>query len=123
MDSEISITLGLIKKHSLCPQMSKEKWLQIILYMQEKEWIHYLSESNKIIGMWGGWRVKEYSDKILEALPTEEEGDVLYIPFACSESKERLIFLREARKLVGVKEIVFNEHNKNGRLHKIKIRG
>jgi hypothetical protein len=91
--------------------------------MQEKGWIHYLVEDGEVVGMWGGWRVKEYTDKVLDALPPEEEGRVLYIPFACSEGKDRFIFLKEARRLKDVDEIVFNEYNKNGRLHKIKIRG
>lgn len=119
----ISTVLKFVKKFNLCPRTGSEKWLQIVFYMQERGWIHFLAENENIVGMWGGWRVKEYTDKVLDALPLKEEGRVLYIPFACSESKDRFIFLREARKLTDVDEIVFNEHNKNGRLHKIKIRG
>lgn len=103
--------------------MSKEKWLQIVLYMHDKGWIHYMMEGNKVVGMWGGWRVKEYTEKVLDCLPLEEMGRVLYIPFACSESQDRFIFLKELRLLKGIDEIVFNEYKKNGRLHKIKIRG
>lgn len=113
----------LINTFNLCPQMSKEKWLQIALYMQDKGWIHYLVEDNEIVGMWGGWRIPKWSSKVFDALPMQEEGEILYIPFACSTSKDRFIFLKELRKLKGIKEIIFNEHSKNGRLHKIKIRG
>lgn len=122
----ISITLKFVKKYNLCPTMSQEKWLQILLYMQEKGWVHYMMEDDNIVGMWGGWRVKKYNKKVLMALPVEEEGRVLYIPFACSEAKNRFIFLRELRMYLkdnDINRVVFNEFNKNGRLHKIKIRG
>lgn len=101
--------------------MSREKWLQIIIYMQDKGWIHYLIENDRVVGMWGGWRISKWSSKVFDALPIHEEGNILYIPFACSESKDRFIFLKELRKLKGIKEIIFNEHNKNGRLHRITI--
>lgn len=119
----IAKTLELVNKFNLCSQMSKEKWLQIIIYMEEKKWIHYLIEEDKIVGMWGGWRISKWSQKVFDSLPLEETGNILYIPFACSESNDRFIFLKEARKLKGIKEIIFNENYKNGRLHKIKIRG
>lgn len=119
----LAITLGLINKFKLCPQMSKEKWLQIVLYMLEKGWIHHLIEDEEVVGMWGGWRVKKYSEEVVDNLPLQEEGNILYIPFACSEARDQLIFLKELRKLRGVEKIVFNEYNKNDRLHTIKIRG
>lgn len=119
----IGITLKLINKFNLCPQMSREEWLKIIIYMDEKGWIHPIFDNKKIVGMWGGWRIKEFTDKVFDSLPLKEEGMILYIPFACSESKDRFCFLKEARKLNGINEIIFNENNKNGRLHKIKIRG
>lgn len=119
----IGKTLELVKKFNLCPQMSREKWLAIANYMEDKGWIHYLVEDDEIVGMWGGWRISKWSSKVFDALPIQEEGDILYIPFACSEARDRFIFLKELRKLKDVKEIIFNENNKNGRLHKIKIRG
>lgn len=115
--------LRFVKKYNLCPKTPSEKWLEVICYMQDKGWLHLIFENEKMVGMWGGYRIERYTKHTEDALPIKESGNILYIPFACSESKDRLVFLKEARKLVGIKEIVFNEHNKNGRLHKIKIRG
>lgn len=119
----ISTILNLINKYNLCPQMSKEEWLPIVMYMEHKGWIHLMMENGRTVGMWGGWRIEEFNEKVYDNLPREEKGNILYIPFACSEFKDRLIFLKEARKLNNIKEIIFNEHKKNGRLHRIKIRG
>lgn len=119
----IKEAIGFVRKYNLCPEMSLEEWLRIIIYMDEKGWIYPIFDNKKIVGMWGGWRIKKFTDKVFDQLPLNEEGRILYIPFACSESKDRFCFLKEARKLRGINEIIFNEHNKNGRLHKIKIRG
>lgn len=122
MDGQIRDIHNIVQKHNLCPKNTKSEWLEIICYMREKNWLYFIVENDQLKGVLGAYRIEEYNEHTEDSLPTEEKGNILYVPFACSESKDRLVWLKMLRGYLkdhDIKKVVFNERKKNNRFRRI----
>lgn len=100
--------------------------LKILLYMKSKNWLYTPMIDGKVKAVIGAYRIPEVTDEILDRLPTEEQGKILYIAFVVSINKEDNIFevVRNATREYleanpDVEEIVLED--KNDKLRRYKI--
>jgi len=56
--------------------------------MHNKGWLYTPIINNKVQAVIGAYRIPEVNDEILSRLPTDESGNILYIPFVISVTKE-----------------------------------
>lgn len=113
-----------VKESGVRPETTAEEWLDIITYMYDKDWLYCEYEENKLVTVVGAYRIKEYKEELSSKLPTCEEGTILYIPFSCSVSKDKLMqrkMLKKYLKKHEISELIFKEHKNNERLRRIKI--
>jgi hypothetical protein len=112
-----------IVKSNVCPETDRKGWFETLCYMHTKGWIYLNSDGGKISSVVGAYRVNSLEN--FDTLPVEEEGEILYIPFAASVSDDKLLFKKMLDKYIEanpmVKEVVFYERNSQEKFKRFKL--
>lgn len=81
-------SLDIIVESRLWKDRTPSHILKLLLYMHNKGWLYTPIINNKVQAVIGAYRIPEVNDEILSRLPTDESGNILYIPFVISVTKE-----------------------------------
>lgn len=85
-------SLDIIHESRLWKDKPPSHTLRILIYMHNKGWLYTPTGNGKVKAVIGAYRIPDVTDEILNKLPTEESGTILYICFAISLNKEDNIY-------------------------------
>lgn len=85
-------SLDIICESRIWKDKKPSDTLRILMYMHNKKWLYTPTVDRKVKAVIGAYRIPEVTDEILNRLPTEESGTILYICFAISLNKEDNIY-------------------------------
>lgn len=109
--------IDLIIKSKVRPETTPEEWLKIVSYLYDKNWLHYGYEGTKVVTVLAAYRIKEFDEMKESQLPKKEEGNIIYVPFAASISKDKMIIRRITSEYVAkhpeTEQIIFKDYAKN----------
>lgn len=112
-----------IVKSNVCPETDRKQWFNTLVYMHTKGWIYLNTKKGSINCVVGAYRVNNLDN--FDTLPVEEEGNILYIPFAASISDDKLTLKKMLDKYTqsnpDIKEIVFYERNSQDKFKRFKL--
>ncbi len=81
-------SLDIIVESRLWKDKTPSHILKLLLYMHNKGWLYTPMIEGKVHAVIGAYRIPEVTDEILSRLPVSENGNILYIPFVISVTKE-----------------------------------
>lgn len=103
--------LDLVIKKEACPKTTPREWARVLWYLHKKGWLYAGFENKKLAMVAGMYRVKEINEETPKQFPTEEKGNILFIPFFASRAEDTLLpvklFKRILAKRPEISEIAF----------------
>lgn len=118
--------VDLIIKSKVREETKPDEWLRIVSFMHERGWLYYGYEENKLVTVLGAYRVKKFDEDAEEQMPNKEDGNIVYVPFAASISKDKMIIRRITSEYIDkhpdVEEIIFKDHAKD-KFMRIQLKG
>lgn len=119
--------LDFIMASGVCPKSDQDHWIKTLSFMHCKDWIYYHYEDGKLVTVIGAYRIKTFDKNIIDVLPEEQEGDILYIPFNVSVATDLFIMKKMLSSYLkenhSIKEIIFYERNSDEKIKRFKIKG
>ena len=110
----------LIVASNVCPGTVITEWPKYILYLHKKGWLRSGFEDGELTVIAAAYRVPDLDKKTLNVYPTEEKGDILYIPFMASVTGDRFlpkkILTRVLKKYPDVNRIAFSDYSEGEKL-------
>lgn len=104
---------SFVIKSGVCPETSPSDWLKTICFMYEKGWIYNWKEGGNLVAVVGAYLVND--DSNLDNLPDKEEGTIIYVPFAATDSDDKLILKKMMDRFIDkypmATELIFFERN------------
>ncbi len=117
--------LDIILESRLWKDKKPSEVFKILVYVHQKGWLYTPRVGDKIKAVMCGYRISD-GDSLIK-LPTEDKGNILYIPFVISLDKEADLFhiVRESCKIYlsenpDINEIILEDKNNNIRRYPIK---
>lgn len=109
--------IDLIIKSKVRPETTPTQWIEIVSFMHERGWLYYGYENGRVVTVLGAYRIKEFVESKEQDLPDVEEGNIVYVPFAVSISKDRLLIRKITTEYLEkhpeVEEIIFRDDAKD----------
>ena len=115
--SEVLSIWKFVIESKVCHQTSQNEWLKIITYLYLKDWLWVISDKGIVQAVIGAYRINEFDESKADNLPEKDEGEILFIPFACSVGDDIFVWrklLREYLKTNEIKELIFCDYAKDG---------
>lgn len=112
---EYNFVIGVVDfiiRSKVRPSTTNEQWLQIVSFLHLKGWLQYGRDAQgQITTIISGYRIKEFDESKCDDLPEVSEGTILFIPFAASIAKDRVILKRMLSEYVlkneDIEEVIF----------------
>ena len=121
----ILMAFQLVIDSGCCPETTPAEWLKLLWYMHKKGWLYVVFEEDKLSLVVGAYRIPEFDETKADILPTEESGNILYVPFLVSFENDKLLLKKVLdsylKHFPNITEIVFYERNNNERFKRIFI--
>lgn len=109
--------IDLIIKSKVRSETTPAQWIEIVSFMHENNWLYYGYENGRVVTVLGAYRIKEFDESKEQDLPAVEEGNIVYVPFAASISKDRMIIRKITTEYLEkhpeVEEIIFRDDTKD----------
>lgn len=116
----------MVVKSKVCPETSLREWAKIILQAHTKGYLYVMFEKGKPYSVSCAYRIPTWDEKFTKEMPHTEDGNILYVAWAVSESPNKtnlLKMLREYRKIFPkVKELIYYKRNSDTDLKRIKLK-
>lgn len=101
--------------------------LRILMYLNSRNWLHFLTVDGEYQAVVAAYRIKEISDQAMTIIPENEEGNILYIPMVISLKKEGNMYkiVRESTRMYleqnpDITQIVLEDKNEKLKVYNIK---
>jgi hypothetical protein len=111
----------LIAQSGVCPETKPYEWVKTLLYLHSKGWLWSVVDKDNNVEMAAAmYRVPSLDKKYTDVLPEKEEGNILYIPFFVSVSKDtkkaQKVFKKYLKRSVDIETIAFFERGDDTKL-------
>lgn len=105
----------MIVKSGIYPKTPVKDWVKYLLFLHKKGYLYASCEGEKVMLLACMYRVPEVTKKVENEYPEKEEGNILFVPFFVSESKDKLLanklFKQYLASHPGVNEVAFFERD------------
>jgi len=112
---------SLFVDSGVCPKTTIREWVPLVLYLHHKGWLYAAGKKQgPVVAAAAAYRIPALETRYTGVLPTEESGEILYVPFYSHRDPHhrwtalRLLkaYLRQNRETV--REVAFNRLDKPG---------
>jgi hypothetical protein len=119
----MSRCMNMVVRNKVCPASSIEELANVIIFSHKKGYLLTNRKANAFVCC---YRIPEINDRWKNEIPENEQGDILYVNFAVSESADKWILLKILRDYMkenpDVKELVYYRRGSNTDFKKIHLR-
>lgn len=119
MNKAIFTCLGMVLESNVCPETPYYEWLKIIQFAHDRG---YLITNNKMDQFACAYRIPYWDEKFTSEMPEQESGNILYVAFAVSESKNNFSLLKMLKSYPDIEEVYWYHRNSDTDLRHYKIR-
>jgi len=117
----------MIVGSKVCPKTPIRDWVKILLFTHKKGYLYAQCDDNKLNMVACMYKVSELTKKNEDVYPEKEKGNILYIPFFVSKSKDKLLANKIFKNYIAqhpeIKEIAFYERGDDTKLRRFKRKG
>lgn len=121
----IKKAMWMIMTSKIKEEMSPSDWLKALLAMHSRGFLYFIPTQDKkdIDVLFAGWRIENTKEDSLRNVPTEEKGDIFYVPFYLPRDKKLPMgAVRRFLKNTTIKSIVFEDNDDELREYKLRRR-
>ena len=114
----------MVVQSGVCPETPLCGWSEIIPFCHEKGYLYTLFEKDEIVAVVCAYRIPYFHEKFTDMYPEKEEGNILYIPWAVSNSYSMtsLLYMLKSYLLKhDIQEIAYYRRNSDTDLKRIKL--
>lgn len=114
----------MVVQSGVCPETPLWAWSEIIPFCHRKGYLYTLFEKDEPVAVVCAYRIPYFDEKFTEKYPEKEEGSILYVPWAVSNSHSftSLLYMLNQYKLNhDIKEIAYYRRNSDTDLKRIKL--
>ncbi len=83
---------ALIKEAKVLEHLKDADIIKLLLFCDNKGWMHYDFDGIKILLVGCAYNVKEFDPKTQHKLPEKSEGHIMFVPFIASRTKDKFKF-------------------------------
>lgn len=114
----------MVVQSGVCPETPLCAWSEIISFCHKKGYLYTLFEKDEPVAVVCAYKIPYFDDKFTLRYPEKQEGDVLYIAWAVSNSVSMTSLLYMLKKYIkknDIKEIAYYRRNSESDLKRIKL--